>query len=303
MRKTKSCKILFNTLVRKNYLEQGKEEREIFPLFEIDTLIEFISKKKKKERFYDLVDNKFCFIETSEVFADIPNESKFIKGYFISARNEFRPNLINKKTGEVRKNPKELSEGDIEKTHFIIRIDKKLNEVYLFLEYNYHGITQNNFINYFTSFWKSKLKAEKLKKNFSIDYLIIPRKDFLKTLNKLKRTSIAEIYIDKKLLGSRSLNFSNRTSSVKKEIKLVVSANPRETITEVAIDFFNKFNSSSNDISKIRIHGNDFEGNNVILDTSFMGLEEFVEVDLDTNTGEVISSQLFAELQKISENI
>jgi hypothetical protein len=297
----KNCKILFNSLIQKMYLENDGDEVITKPLYLIDELISYIITFKKKERFFDLKDNKFCFIESATVSEEKENK-KLIQGYFISARNQFRPNLINKKTGQVRKNPKELSEGDIEKTHFIISIDKNNEEVYLFLEHNYHGVNQNSIINYFTKFLKQDFKEKKRTKNFSIQYLIIARTDFLVELEKVKRTVLAEIYFDKKLLGSNALNFSNRTISLKKDLKLVASASPKESITEVAIDCYNNLNSKNSDISKVRIYAKDINGNDLILDTSFMGLIEFVEVELNQETGEVNTTQLLSSLKIITEN-
>lgn len=273
--------------------------RKIVPLYVIEDIVAFTMKQSKKKRFYDLKDNKFCFLESADITAK-GNEATLITGFFKSARNEFRPDLINKKTGTERKNPKEITEGDIEKTHFVIKIDKSAKEVYLFLEYNFHGINANNIVNYLTVFNAKYLVTKDKKKSYSIKHSIIPRNNFLTELESITRTRLAEIYFDKQLLGSKALNFSNRFVSLKKELKLVAAASPQESITEVAIDFYNALNRKNSEVSKVRIYGNDEDNNEIILDTSFMSKVEFVEVDLNQDTGDVNSTQLFSGLKKIA---
>lgn len=173
------------------------------PLYIINEITDFISKQSKTKRFLDLKDNKFCFLETVSKEQN-ENNVTIIKGIFKSARNEFRPNLIHKKTGIERKNPKEISEGDIEKTHFVIKVDKINDEVYLFLEYNFHGIFTQNVIDYFENFYVQMLKPNGQSRNSSIKHFVIAKNNFLTELETLNRTKMAEIYFDKHLLGSKA---------------------------------------------------------------------------------------------------
>lgn len=118
----------------------------------------------------------------------------------------------------------------------------------------------------------------------------------------MSRTKLAEIYFDKRLLGSKALNFSNRFVSLKKDLKLVASASPQESITEVAVDFYNAMNRKGSEVSKVRVYGNDQDNNEIVLDTSFMSRVEFVSVDLNQDTGEVNSVQLLSGLKKIANS-
>lgn len=276
MSKTKDCKILFTTLIQRMW-KKGDEAPKDNPLYVIDEIVRFVLKQSKKNRFFDLKEDKFCFIESAEV--DVKNQdTTLITGYFKSARSEFRPDLINKRTGTERKNPKEITEGDIEKTHFIIKVDRNAQEVYMLHEFNFHGINTNNIINYLTFFNQKYLESKQKKRSYSIRYLTVAGNNFLTELESLKRTKVAEIYFDKQLLGSEALNFSNRTVSVKKELKLIASASPKESITEVGVDFYNALNRKKSVVSKVRILGVDEGNNEVILDTTFMGKQEFVNV-------------------------
>lgn len=301
MKSTDECKILFNTLIQRMWRNSQDDPIIDNPFYGIEDVISFTMKQSKKNRFYDLKDDKFCFIESAEFIRE-KDEPTLITGVFKSARNEFRPNLINKRTGEERKNPKEITEGDVEKTHFIIKIDTNNEEVYFFIESNYHGVSLVNAVNYFGVFNIKYLEHKDLKRNYSVKHLVIPRNNFLKELEHISRTKLAEVYFDKQLLGSQALNFSNRMISLKKELKLVASASTRESITEVAVDFYNAMNKKDSPISKVRIHGNDENNNEVILDTSFMSKEEFITVDINQETGEFNTTQLLSGLKKIAKS-
>jgi hypothetical protein len=301
MNTKKDCKVLFNTLIQRMWKKNQEDPIVENPLYIIEETITYIMKQSKKNRFYDLKDNKFCFLES--INSEAKKNGTVLTGLFKSARNEFRPDLINKKTGVERRNPKEITEGDIEKTHFVVKIDKTTKEVYLLIEYNFHGIHTNNVVNYFSYFDDKYLKSKNEKRTYSIIHTIIPRNNFLTELETLSRTRLAEIYFDKKLLGSEALNFSNRTVSLKKELKLVASASPQESITEVVVDFFNVFKKKQSAVSKVRVYGTDQDNNEIILDTSFMSKVEFVEVELNQETGEVNTTQLFTGLKKIAKTL
>jgi len=302
MNTTKDIKINFSTLIQRMWKNEQNGSQTDKPFFLIEEIISFIIKLYKIKKFYDLKNNKFCFLELSNV--DFKDEIiTIITGMFKSARNEFRPNLINKKNGNERKNPKEITEGDIEKTHFVIKLDKNTNEVYLFLEYNFHGINTNDVVNYLQYFTNQYLASINMPRNFSVKHLIIPRNNFLTELEKLARTKLAEVYFDRQLLGSKALNFSNRFISLKKDIKLTATASShKESITDVVIDLFNAFNNGKNDITKVRVYGNDLDDNEVVLDTSFMSKVEFLNIDINPETGELNTTQIFSGLKKIANS-
>ena len=297
MNTTKNVKVSFHTFV-KCMLKSGKHIEE--PFYMIEEVLDYIgSIKDKRKRYYDLKSGKFCFIDSINKETIDENVTLF-KGVCKSARNEFRPNLINKKTGNERKNPKELSEGDIELTHFLLKITKFDNEVYLLLERNRNGVTHLNFTNYINEFTKKYIEQKGQKKDFSVTRMDVPTNNFLTELERLNRTVQAEVYFDKQLLGSDALNFSERTLSVRKNIMLTVKANPRDSITEFGVDLWNKINKKDSLVSRIRIKGTNDESNNIILDSDMMSRKEYITVDLNQETGEVNSVQLLSEMRKIA---
>ena len=199
---TKETKIHFYSILKRLYKSKDQDENEEVYYNEIFEIFRKLSNKSKKKRSYDLKGDKFCLL------GNLKSEDGICYGYIKSARNEFRPNLIDRRTLKERNNPKEKSEGDVEKTHFLIKEEN--GEVILFLEHNHSGITINNFINYLQNFAKSIDGAEGKSTGYKIIFSVIANNDFLKELEFMQRAKVAEIYMDKQLLGNEALNFSEK---------------------------------------------------------------------------------------------
>jgi len=280
----KDRKISFNTLITEEYITHNFE-----PFTLIQDIIPFIKKLKKLDKQYDLKESKFCLLQSATQKAFSDGSTGFV-GHFRSARHKFRPNLIDKETGLERVSPKKISEGDIEKTHFGIKIIN--NEVFLLLEVNGNGVSILQIVNYFNYFAKRYLNGLGQRRNFSVEYTKLGTNDFLKSIKKLKRVRVAEVYFDKSLMGNGCLNFSNRTSNLKRNIKLTATAEKAESIAETSIDLFNKLSSGKSGISKVRILGNDKNGTEVTLDTSFIEKVDSLSLDLNPITGEIITAEI-----------
>lgn len=300
----KKVKILYNSLIKYQWGKNIEEDEKSNPFWEIKDVCNFIKKKAKKDTIRDLTGNRFCFLEKFYIETSDDGSREVIYGFIKSARNQFRPNLIDKKTGKERPNPKTLSEGDIEKTHFGIVLDTNLNEVFFIHEFNYYGVTFRNMLEYFKYFSKEYARKTDLPLNFTLKHYVIPKKDFLAVLKSMKRVKVADVYINKKILGSDALNLSNRFVNVKEQVKLSIGSKMRETIRSTAVDVFNLFNSNDdNSISKVRIEGQDANGNDLIIDTDFMSKLDFITVDRKSDTGELVTSQVYNGLKLLIEEI
>lgn len=290
---TKTRKISYNTIVSKTWNTQAES-----PFDNIETLVKFILKLKKIEKRFDMKDNKFCLLESGNIKTD-GNGNAVISGYFKSARNNHSPNLIDKNTGDERKSPKKLTEGDVEKTHYLIK--KTSNELYMLVETNGHGVSVNQIIEYFDRFSKRYCLHIGVKKNYSIKHYKMGKNNFLSEVQSMKRVKVAKIYFDKQLLGGNCLDFSNRHSKLQRDLELTVKALKTENITETAIDFYNKFSSSNNDsISKVRIEGKDKNGTDVVIDTTFMELIASDDVNINPLTGEVETRNILTIMENLS---
>jgi len=292
----KTRKVSFSTVIRRKW-NTGDEE----PFLEISDTVKFVLSLKKKERQFDMKENKFCLLQTGKSEKD-KDGNTLISGFFKSARHTFRPNLIDRNTGEERNSPKRLSEGDIEKTHYSFKLTN--NEVFLVVETNGNGLSVNQIVEYFDRFTKKYLTSRRLKKGFSLGFYKIGRNDFLSEIKSMKRIKIAKVYFDKKLLGNSCLNFSNRTTNLQRDLELTVKANREEDIAETAIDFYNKFsNKNNNSVSKVRIEGKDKNGTDVALDTAFMEKSDSVDVSINPTTGEVETIEIITALKAFTKGL
>ena len=298
MSKRKKVKITFHTLNQKMWKSENDAELEENPYWNVETVLNYKMSLPKTDRFYDLKDDKYCFVESME--KQVIDENCYLFGYFKSSRSEYRPDLIDKSTGDERPNPKKITEGDVERTHYVLKLSKTDNEVYLFLEYNHFGISIHNFVNYISESAKQYLQTLSKEKKFAIVHYEISRNDFPTELERLTRTVLAEVHFDKKLLGSDALDFSNRTIPLQKNLVLSARASKNESIKEFGVDIWNKMHQKNSPISKLRIKGRDENNNEILLDTDLMCQSDFIEVDKDPDTGDLNSGQIMAGMRRIA---
>lgn len=275
--------------------------RNSHPFYEILDIVNFITTKKLKYRIYTFKNDKFGYIDYATI-VNVNEKITDIKLCFESARNEFRPKIIDKVTGEKKNNPRQKNESDINKSHIIIRIDKSQDDVFVFVEKNHFGITLGTFVNYINAFTKAYYeKVKKQKKEFSIIYFDIKNNNFLTDLEASQRMTIADVYIDKQLLGNDYLNFSQRIGSIRKDLVLIVKSELGESIKNNIFDFYAELNDGHN-IRRIKARGIDSNGHNIILDTQSMDKCDTVNVDVNNETGEINTTQLFTFMTKIANS-
>lgn len=294
MKTTKDVKIQFATFFKLLYnseIKDGDIDEQELPFYEVNSVIEYILKLNIKKRFYDLKSDKFCFLDTANI------DKNIISGCFKSARNEFRPNIINKRTGEERKNPKSRLDGEIEKTHFVIKIDRKLKEVFIFLESNHFGVSILNITNYFNYFSKIYSAKNRQSTSYSLKHSIVGINNFKTELERIIRTKVAEIYYDKQILGNRFLNLTERLIPVKEDVILTVKAEKGMDIQGIAINAYDLLhNEKDSGISRVRIKGNDENGNETTIDTGIMARKEYVISKVDQETGEFNTEDLIKQI-------
>lgn len=293
-------KIAFFSITKKMWENNAEGIKGEYPFFEIKDLITHISKLKRKEKNYELRGYKTCSLMFKTITKEDPD---IITGAFKSAQYRYRPDLWDTQEDTERPSPKKLNEGEIEKTHFAVKITGE--EVFLVLEINGNGITIGNIISYLTEKNKQYLHSVGKKQSFTIQYAKVGRGDFLQALKKLNRSQIVEVSLNKSLIGSNGLKFSNRTQSVQRTVTLILKAERGESITETAIDVFNLFNGQKikDSISKVRIHGKDEDNDQTILDTSFMEKIEFANVSRNTTKGEVQTAEMLTFLKSCLTNL
>lgn len=255
-------------------------------------VINYINSLQKQARTHDLGNNKFCFLESYETNANQSINKMILK----CAKHSYRPNLVHRDTIIERENPKQLQEGEIEKSHIVMKIAE--DTISIILDKHFGGVTIRQFVNYLNRF-SHNLESE-IPIRFGFE--IVVKENFLEEIENLHRVTCADVVVDKQLLGSDALNYSNRINQVKHDIVLTVKAKKHNSIEDFARDVFSKFIGGEQSISKIRIVGRNEENNQVVLSTDFIERQEYVWAEFSESTGDVSSSDMFIEMTSVLEN-
>lgn len=251
-------------------------------------IIDFIMSLNKFDRIYDLEQNKrFHLLNYA---ARNGNVEKLI---FTSGKYNHRPPLIDKETADERDNPKTLSEGESEKTHVVLKYND--DEIILLKEERFHGIHINTIVNYFYKMlWTMNKNL-----NYKINFSIIPKTDFYHELAQLNRVTIGEAHVERQLIGSEYLNYSDRIENVKNSIQITIKARRGRSIKDTLVDLYNKATSASSNIKKIRVYGTNVNGDNVLLDSDIIKMVEYLKTNIDEITGIVNSEMILTNLAKM----
>lgn len=254
--------------------------------------LDSISNLEKVDRKQIIREPKFGFID----IINSNNGNTIHKLMFKSASHSFRPPLVHRDTVQERESPKSMEEGETQKTHLIT---KAINgDVIIVLEKHQNGLTIEQVKNYLNKF-ASELELEN---RIKFDYEAIAKDNFLEEIENLTRVISADVYADKQLLGSDSLNYSERTSSVRHEVIVSVKAKNRNSISDFARDVFAKLNLGENSIQRLRIVGRNHDNNIVKINTDFIERQEYVMPEINEVTGEISTSNLFTEMESIIHN-
>jgi hypothetical protein len=266
--------------------------KEITASEAFNQVINHINELERANRRLNLGNNKFCLLDDFQHF----QQNKRSKILFKSATHSFRPNLIHRETITERESPKQLQEGETQKTHLVT---KSINgELVFLMEKHLNGIGANQFIKYLNHF----LEQIETEIPFLFSFEIMVKDNFLDEIELLNRVTCAEVFIDKQLLGSDALDYSNRINQVKHEVVLTVKAKNKDTIEDFARDVYAKFNGGENVIRKIRIIGRNEENNEVIINTDFIERLEYIMPEINEVTGELSSLEVFQLMNAVIQN-
>jgi|SRR5690606_203099 len=254
--------------------------------------LNYIENLSKVDRNRTIKSPKFGFLDT----INSNTQNTIHKIIFKSASHSFRPPLVHRDTIAERESPKSMEEGETQKTHLVT---KAINgDVIILLEKHQAGLNMNQikkYLNYFAMFLDVETQIR-------FDFETIAKDNFLEEIDNLSRVVSADVYVDKQLLGSEVLNYSERTNTVKHEVVVSVKAKNRNTISDFARDVYAKFNSGENSIQRLRVVGRNNENNVVKINTDFIERQEYVKPTVNQVTGEIRSSDLFNEMESAIQN-
>lgn len=261
----------------------------------IMTVCNYLTTLEKSFRKKDLEGNKFGFI--SEITSEGDGLTSIL---FKSAKHSYRAPLLDRNTVEERENPKTMDEGEQMKTHIVLK--KVDGSPIALIESGNNLMTGKNIIDYLNfgiPIYNSNIEdSEKLDGVFSLE--MMPRDDFREVLESMSRVTCANIFIDKNILGSDVLNYTEPSETIQEDVVLQIKANRKKSILDSLYHIVDKYNGNNSNIRRIRVVGRTGNNNETIIDTGFIVKKEFVEVTQNSDTGEFSSVEMFQSIKELS---
>lgn len=264
-------------------------------------ILVFLDSKSRVGRKQDISNDRFAFIDSYSYNSN--QDHQLLKMLFKSAKHSYRAPLLDKNTVEERENPKTMAEGEQMKTHALIKF--KEGDAIMFLETGNGMLSCANIVDYLNKTipaYNAQIddNDNKIVGHFTFD--MIPCDDFREVLQGMTRVVCAEIFVDKILLGSDALDFSEPSEEIKEEIIVKVQAGRKKTIKEHIYDFLDKYNGINSHIKRIRVRGKMSNENEGIIDTGRIIKKEYVDAQQNEDTGEFDSTYMFTQLTLLSQD-
>lgn len=278
------------------FLQLSENERIFEIEMNVNKLLRYISSVSRTRRKQDLPNDRICFLESYSY----DENTHIAKLLFKSAKHSYRAPLLNRNTVELRDNPKTIEEGEQVKTHILIKF--KEGDAIVFLETGRDILTMKSitdYLNLFVSIFNNNHNRDKINGLFRFD--MIPRDDFGEVLNNMQRVTCASIYVQKQILGSEALNFSDTTHEAKEDIIIEVKAQRGLSLKTMMYDLLAKFNGGQT-IQRIRAIGKLPNNSDAIIDTSFIIKKEYIDAQRSEDTGEYNTDYMFSQLVLLSNN-
>lgn len=222
---------------------------------------------------------------------------RLFKIVFKSCKYNHSPDYMSSEDGSERPTDKQLHEGDKELTHMCMRIDG--GEAYTIFEQRRNGVSMGGVIKYFNNLFHSFLLSIGDERKFYLWASVIPSEAFLTALNNVDKITIAELFVEKTVLGSNFLGFMDIDANTQDDLIMTVKAKPRQSLTKRAVrQAYLSMTTEGTQISRIRLYGRDINKMSTIIDSLNGKRVEEVTVDLNTN-GVVDTYSIFAKIEEV----
>ena len=278
-----------------NIILQGSENVSEMKVC-LANVLQYIHSLQPVERKEDLSSERFCFLDNLQV----TEGGEYSKLLFKSARHSYRAPLLDRDTIGERDNPKRITEGEQMKTHAVIRYFEDI--ILLVLEQGSNCMTSGNIARYLNRFLL-KFNQENPDQAASGTFIVQPvfKENFLEQLQAMNRVMKAMIYTDKRILGSDSLNFMERTSNVKEEVSINLSVKRGSSMKDAILDVWNRLIAGRTEITRIRVEGEGEHDEKTIINTDQFAKIEYIEVNQNEDTGEFVTPEVFNWMMLIAQ--
>lgn len=216
---------------------------------------------------------------------------------FKSCKYNHSPDYMSSTDGSERPTDKQLYEGDKELTHMCMRIDG--SEAFTIFEERRNGVTMGGVVRYFNKLFHLFLRQEGITDNFYLWASIIPPDDFLTALDSADRISVAELFVENKVLGSGYLGLMDVDANARNDLMMILKSKPRQSLPKRALKHaFQSLTTEGSKVSRIRLYGKDINKMSIMIDSLKGKRMEEVTVNLTPN-GVVDSYSIFAKIEEV----
>jgi hypothetical protein len=289
---SKTRKIEFHSLAIQS------TERDSDPVYDfeptaITSVLEYISSiPTMKNRFSD-AEGKRMYLSTADGTYDPDGKLLYQKLIFISFKPHYRPDLIDGVSGAERGNPKKSTEGEKSKTHIVLKYTEGEGTLVCIERNRQKGVTIGYIVEYLNRFLR-----ESGEENYKFTFSTLVITNFLDALNKFTVLYEGQLEVTKKILGSEYLNLTERTRSIKENLKIEMKPESKRVnnLKESALDVYDNMTSGGSIVTRMTLRGHSTEGDNITIDTSTLEKTMSVEAQVNEDTGEVESSSIFTEI-------
>lgn len=154
-------------------------------------------------------------------------------------------------------------------------------------------------IKYFNKLLHGFLVQEDIEETFYLWASIIPPDDFMTALRAAERISVAQLFVEKRVLGSGYLNLMDVDANSQDDLLITLKSKPRQSLPKRALrKTFQAIATEGTEISRIRLYGKDINKMNITIDSLGGKRIEEVTVDLTPN-GVVDSYSIFAKIEEV----
>ena len=275
---------------------EGHNLNHQFEDFNFDGFTEFMNNVEELNKRFPISDTKFCSLDFIEEInpRNYQGRTKCYFGCVKSATYGTRKDLLDSATNSERENPKELTEGEREENYFVLAFTGT-SEFEIIFQNAHNGITSNQFKSYLDKFIFRYLNSIEEEMNFNTEIGDIIIENPEEIISRLDRIVECKVYIDKEVLGSQFLNFTERTLNVKEDLVVDIRADFKQSIVEVARDLMQNI-VHNNRISKIWIRGKDNDNNETKFFIERIMKSNYIDVTLDPNKKSIVKASIKTEL-------
>lgn len=179
-------------------VERTKKTADDTP-YSIDAVVQAFNDLLSAIMGKDLLSKKYDLHNKSKVIWLDSIESKG-KGcfnlVFKSAKYDQSRTVRNTETMEDRGVLKQPEDGDEEKTHILIRFLADSDRFFAALEFNYYGVGTGDIAAYLNECFDQVHSGSDDQYSFRVSFTILPSEEFLKGLDRMKKTNVLRLTLD-----------------------------------------------------------------------------------------------------------